>query len=324
MSTVSQVLNGRSGWASPETSERIVAAARALNYRPNAIARGLILARTSTLGVVITSIVHPLFHRLVEGIEQVAREAGYSVVLACAEDYARERAAFETLSDKRVDGIIFMGNTFDRPSNHVAWLAAQGIPVVVINRPVRGLQVHHIVWDDVTVGRLATNHLIELGHRRIAHVAGTLDEPRRQSAVARLAGYRSMMGEAGLRIDDRLVLQASFSYERAFEATNRLLELPERPTAIFAASDSMAIAVINALTRARVWVPDEVSVIGANDDLHARLTEPPLTTVRLPIAQAGRRAAEIVLEGIGDGRQPPRHEVLAPELVIRASTGPPN
>ena len=119
-------------------------------------------------------------------------------------------------------------------------------------------------------------------------------------------------------------LQAGFSYERAFEATNRLIELPERPTAIFAASDSMAIAVINALTRARVWVPDEVSVIGANDDLHARLTEPPLTTVRLPIAQAGRRAAEIVLEGIGDGRQPPRHEVLAPELVIRASTGPPN
>jgi LacI family transcriptional regulator len=322
LSTVSQVLNGRPGHASPETSERVLAAARELNYRPNAIARGLILARTGTLGVVITSIVHPIFHRLVEGIDQVVREAGYSVILACAENSERERAAFEMLSDKRVDGIIFMGNTREAPLDHVAWVAAQGRPVVVINRPVGELEVHGIVWDDLTVGRMATQHLVELGHRRIAHVAGRLGRPRQSSALARLAGYRAVMAEAGLAVDERFVLEAGFSYERAFEATTRLLELPDRPTAIVAASDSMAIAVINALTRARVWVPDEVSVIGANDDLHARLTEPPLTTVRLPIAEAGRRAAEIVLQSIGDRPRERCRETLAPELVARASTAP--
>jgi DNA-binding LacI/PurR family transcriptional regulator len=133
-----------------------------------------------------------------------------------------------------------------------------------------------------------------------------------------------MLAEAGLPLDDRLVLEAGFSYARAFEATNRLLELAERPTAIVAGSDSMAIAVINALTRARVWVPDEVSVIGANDDMHARLTEPPLTTIRLPIAEAGRRAAEIILESIGEEPRQPGRETLRPELVIRASTAPPH
>lgn len=324
LSTVSQVLNGRSGWAGPETSRRILAAARELNYRPNAIARGLVLARTGTLGVVITSIVHPLFHKLVEGVEQVAGGAGYSVILACADDHERERAAFEMLGDKRVDGIIFMGNTEAAPSDHVARVAARRLPVVVINRPVSDLGVHEIVWDDLTVGRLATKHLIDLGHRRIAHLAGTLSEPVRRSALARLAGYRAAMLEAGLGLDARFVLEAGFSYERAFAATNRLLELPERPTAIFAASDSMAIAVINALTRARVWVPDEVSVIGANDDLHARLTEPPLTTVRLPIAQAGQLAAEFTLKSIDDEPWQQYRESLPPELVIRASTGPPS
>jgi LacI family transcriptional regulator len=318
LSTVSQVLNGRSGWASARTSERILAAARELGYRPNAIARGLVLARTGTLGVVITSIVHPYCHRLVEGIEQVVRDAGYSFILACAEDLDLERAAFETLVDKRVDGIIFMGNTTIAPADHVAAACARGVPVVVVNRPLGEVRVHHITWDDALVGRLATEHLIGLGHARIAHVGGRLGQ---QSAVARLRGYRAAMARAGLGVDERLVLEASYSYERAFAATNRLLELPERPTAIFAASDSMAIAVINALARARVAVPDEVSVVGVNDDLHARLTEPPLTTVRLPIVEAGRKAARLILACIGADPPDPRHETLPPELVVRSSTG---
>jgi LacI family transcriptional regulator, galactose operon repressor len=323
LSTVSQVLNGRPGWASSETTERILAVARELNYRPNAIARSLILARTGTLGVVITSIVHPLFHRLIEGIGQVASERGYSLILASAEDQQRERAAFEMLSDKRVDGLIFMGNTNARSNEHVAWVVAQGRPVVVINSPVGDLAVHHLGWDDVAVGRLATQHLLDLGHRRIAHLAGPLGEPVRHSARARLAGYRAALQAAGLTLDEELVLEAGYSYANAFAATEHLLALPRRPTAIFAASDSMAIGVINALTRARVWAPAELSVIGVNDDLHARLTEPPLTTVRLPFDQAGRRAAEIILNGLDSSDEPLSRELLTPELVVRASTGRP-
>jgi LacI family transcriptional regulator len=320
LSTVSQVLNGRSGWASAETSERILAAARALNYRPNAIARGLVLARTGTLGVVITSINHPYCHRLVEGIEQVVSDAGYSFILACAEDHERERTSLEMLSDKRVDGIIFMGNTSVAPSTHVASVAARGIPVVVVNRPITDLAVHHITWDDCLVGRMATQHLIDLGHRRIAHVGGALGQSSRLSALWRQQGYLATMERAGLRVDDGLVLEAGYSYEHAFAATNRLLALSERPTAIFAASDSMAIAVINALTRARVAVPEDVSVIGVNDDLHARLTEPPLTTIRLPIVEAGRKAARIILDCVGDSPPKPCHETLPSSLVVRAST----
>src|SRR6266496_3822330 len=288
LSTVSQVLNGRPGYASADTRDRVLAAARELNYWPNALARGLVTSRTGTLGLVITDITKTLFPKVVGGIEQVASQQGYSVLLTCARSVEIERAALDTLLDKRVDGIIFMSNTTEAESDHLLAPARHGVPIVAINRPLDTTELSQIGWDDIEVGRRATEHLIGLGHRRIAHLAGALSPPRRLSAVQRLAGFRAAMAEAGLPVDERLVLDAGFQHDGGFAAAERLLDLDDPPTAVFAASDSMAVGFINGLHRRRVRVPDAISVAGANDDSCAVYVEPPLTTILVPVAAAGR------------------------------------
>ena len=159
--------------------------------------------------------------------------------------------------------------------------------------------------------------------RRIAHVSGLLNQVGRRSAVDRVAGYRAALEGAGLPVDPSLVVEGGYDYALGFAAVNRLFDRDRPPTAVFAASDSMAVAAINVLHRRGMHVPDDVSVVGANDDLLALHVEPPLTTVRLPVVAAGRRAAELILAAIGvPTPAEPVREMLASELIVRASTAP--
>ncbi|MCC7369293.1 MAG: LacI family DNA-binding transcriptional regulator [Chloroflexi bacterium] len=329
LSTVSQVLNGREGYASAETRERVLAAARDLNYRPNALARGLVTSRTGTLGLVITDITRGFFTQVVGVVEQVVSAQGYSVLLACADGVQPEQAALEMFLDKRVDGIVCMSNSAAVSAEHLLAVRRLGVPLVVINRPIQTAELNLIGWDDVEIGRRATEYLIGLGHQRIAHVSGlpTSRAPgtlARRSAVDRVAGFRAAMAEAGLPVDESLIVNGAFDYLTALEACGQLFDRADPPTGVFGANDSMAIAIVNGLHRRRLSVPDDVSVVGANDDHFALHVEPPLTTVRPPIAEAGRRAAELILAAIG-GSAPaePVREVLPSELVIRASTARP-
>ena len=324
LSTVSQVLNGRPGYASPTTRDRVLEVARELGYRPNALARGLVTSRTGTLGVVITDITRGFFTQVVGSVEQIASRQGYSVLLACADGIQPEQTAIETFLDKRVDGIICMSSTVETSAEHILQATRLGVPLVVINRPLHTTDLNQIAWDDVEIGQRATGHLIGLGHRRIAHVSGPLQLPVRRSAVDRIAGYKAALTAAGLPIDESLIVDGRYEYHAAFAACGHLFDRPDRPTAVFAASDSMAVAIINALHRRNLRVPADVSVVGANDDLHAVHVEPPLTTVRLPVTAAGRRAAELILASIGaSAPAEPVREMLESELVVRASTAPP-
>jgi LacI family transcriptional regulator len=326
LSTVSQVLNGREGYASAGTRERVLEAARELNYRPNALARGLVTSRTGTLGVVITDITRGFFTQVVGTIEQVASAQGYSVLLACADGIQPEQTALETFLDKRVDGIVCMSSSVEASVDHILQVTRLGVPLVVINRPLQSTELNQIAWDDVEIGQRATEYLIGLGHRRIAHLSGLQPEPipgapARRAAGDRVAGYLAAMEAAGLPIDESLIVPGGFDYQTAFAACERLFDRPDPPTAVFSASDSMAIAVVNALHRCHLRVPEDVSVVGANDDHFAVHVDPPLTTVRPPIAAAGRRAAELILAAInGAGPASPVREVLPSELVVRAST----
>jgi LacI family transcriptional regulator len=323
LSTVSQVLNGRPGYASPATRDRVLTAARELGYRPNALARGLVTSRTGTLGVVITDITRDLFTQVVGAIEQIASGQEYSVLLACAAGVQPEQRALETFVDKRVDGIICMSSTASTSAEHILQVTRLGIPLVMINRPLHTQDLNQIAWDDVEVGQRATEHLIGLGHRRIAHVSGLLNQVGRRSAVDRVAGYRAALEGAGLPVDPSLIVEGGYDYALGFAAVNRLFDRDRPPTAIFAASDSMAVAAVNVLHRRGMHVPDDVSVVGANDDLLALHVEPPLTTVRLPVVAAGRRAAELILAAIGvPTPAEPVREMLASELIVRASTAP--
>jgi DNA-binding LacI/PurR family transcriptional regulator len=324
LSTVSQVLNGRAGYASETTRDRVLEAARELGYRPNALARGLVTSRTGTLGVVITDITRGFFTQVVGSIEQVATRQGYSVLLACADGVQPEKTALETFLDKRVDGIVCMSSSVETSADHILQVTRLGVPLVVINRPLHTSELNQIAWDDVEIGRRATEHLIGLGHRRIAHLSGTLDPPSRRAAVDRVGGYKAALAAARLPIDRSLIVDGGFDYQVAFAACGRLFDREDPPTAVFAASDSMAVAIINALHRRHLRVPEDVSVVGANDDLFAVHVEPQLTTVRPPVVAAGRRAAELILGAIGSATpSEPVREVLASELIVRASTAPP-
>jgi DNA-binding LacI/PurR family transcriptional regulator len=321
LSTVSQVLNGRAGYASPATRDRVLNAARDLGYRPNALARGLVTSRTGTLGVVITDITRGFFTQVVGSIEQVTSAQGYSVLLACAEGVRPEQRALETFIDKRVDGIICMSSTASTSADHILQVTRLGIPLVMINRPLHTAELNQIAWDDVEIGQRATEHLLGLGHRRIAHLSGLLNQVGRRSAVDRIAGYRAALVAAGIPVDPSLIVEGGFDYQIAFATHGRLFDRPDPPTAVFAANDSMAVAIINALHRRNLRVPDDVSVVGANDDQFALHVEPQLTTVRLPVVAAGRRAAELIMAAIGvPTPSEPVREMLASELVVRAST----
>ncbi len=176
----------------------------------------------------------------------------------------------------------------------------------------------------VEIGRRATEYLIGLGHRRIAHVSGLNDSAGRRSAADRISGYQQALSAAGIPHDPSLIADGRYDYQAAFASCGRLFDRPNPPTAVFAASDSMAVAMVNALHRRGLRVPDDVSVVGANDDQFAVHVEPPLTTVRLPVTTAGRRAAELILAAIGAPTPAePVSEVLASELIVRGSTAPP-
>ncbi len=324
LSTVSQVLNGRVGYASAETRERVLAAARELSYRPNALARGLVTSRTGTLGIVITEITRNFFTLVVGNIEQIASAQGYSVLLACADGVQAEQTALETFIDKRVDGIICMSSTVEASADHILQVTRLGVPLVVINRHLNTAELNQISWNDVEIGRLATEHLIGLGHRRIAHLSGVLQPPARYSAVDRIAGFRSAMAAADLPVDESLIVDGGFDYHVAFAACGALFDRDDPPTAVFAASDPMANAIVNALHRRHIRVPEDVSVVGANDDEYAIHVEPPLTTVQVPVREAGKRAAALILQAINAVTPlPPVREILTSALVVRGSTAPP-
>ena len=302
LSTVSQVLNGRPGYASPATRDRVLAAARDLGYRPNALARGLVTSRTGTLGVVITDITRGFFTQVVGSIEQVASEQGYSVLLACAEGVRPEQRALETFIDKRVDGIICMSSTASTSADHILKVNRLGRPAGDDQSPAR-----HVRAEPVRLGRPRDRAAGDGSPARAGAPADRAPERPGQRGRPPLGGgpgraaTRRRCAAAGIPLDESLIVDGGYDYATAFAACGRLFDRDDPPTAVFAASDVMAAAIINALHRRHVQVPEDVSVVGANDDQYAVHVEPPLTTVRLPVVAAGRRAAELIL---ADDRRP--------------------
>jgi len=246
LSTVSQVLNGRAGYASPATRDRVLAAARDLSYRPNALARGLVTSRTGTLGVIITDITRGLLTQVVGSIEQVASAQGYSLLLACAEGVLPEQRALETFIDKRVDGIICMSTSVETSADHILQVNRLGVPLVMINRPLHTAEVNQIAWDDAEIAQRAMDHLIGLDHQRIAHMSGLWDGVGRRSGQDRVIGYKRALRSARLPVDESLIVEGGYDYALSLAASSRLFDRDDPPTAVFAASDIMAVAIINA------------------------------------------------------------------------------
>lgn len=306
--TVSRVLNG--GPVSPATRDQVLEAMRRLGYRRNAHARGLATGSSGTVGVVVPDIAGPLYALMARGIEDVLDPLGMQFFLLTDNRSARlSHAAVLTLLERRVDAMVLIGNQV--PGDELLGLVGNDLPLVLVERETEdAVDVPTIELDNEGGARAATRHLIERGHRRIAHLAG----PRRAGA-ARLAGYRAALAEAGLA--EGPILPTGFREDEGLEAAARLLEHPD-VSAVFCMNDRVALGLMHGLERSGALPGHDVSIVGFDDLPFAAYLTPSLTTVRQDARALGRLAGEYAIASLR-GAAPPPATVVPTELVFRAS-----
>jgi DNA-binding LacI/PurR family transcriptional regulator len=318
ISTVSNVISGRYHQMSNETRERVLAAMERLNYRPNQVARSLVTNRTATIGLIIGEVTNSLYPPVTIGAEAACREAGYSLLLASADDHESERRGVEVMRAKQVDALILFSISYlDAEHDYLVRANQDGTPVVTLNRFVPDDSPLSSAWFDHRSGAWqATRHLLALGHQRIAHIAGPA---HRLTGRQRRAGYESALREVGIEPDPRLVREGDYSFESGEQLMAELWN--ERPTAVFVGGDAMALGAIRALHKAGARIPDDVSLVAFGNPDSVRYATPAVTTVDLPVAAAGRIAVELALARI---REPQVKEVrtLEPALLVRETTAP--
>lgn len=317
--TVSRALNDR-GDVSASTRQKVLRAAKTLGYQPNRWARSLVTRRSSIIGVIWPDIAHSFFAEITRGIEDVIEHAGYDILLCHSRnDPQREQMEIATLVASHVDGLIVASVQPEKQPAYFVELRERRTPFVLIDRYFPTAQLPSVRVDDQAVGELATRYLLELGHRRIAHIRG----PALSTASLRLKGFRTTMREAAVDVPKEYVERGDFGIEQGRIAMRRLLALPERPTAVFAANDPLAIGAIYACREAGLNVPSDVSVVGAGNIEGIHHPNPFLTTIDWPRIAMGDAAAKLLLAAIRDEDSDfTASEVFAPTLLIRQSTAP--
>jgi DNA-binding LacI/PurR family transcriptional regulator len=300
----------------PETREIIRRIAAEKGYTVSAVARSLVTRRTNTIGVVVTSIADPFVGEVVGGVEEFAVARQYSVILAtCHGDPDRELRAVRSLQERRVDGILVAASRVG--ALYLPMLEELKAPLVLINNQHPGEFGFHVSIDNPAGARQITNHLIELGHRRIAYIG---DRFGLHSDTERCLGYRESLEYAGIQYDPELVAYGDGASESGLQAMRQLLSLGDRPTAVFCYNDMQAFGALRAARELGVKVPADISVAGFDDLFFCSYTDPPLTTIRQPKQEMGCDAAEILLDLLA-GRKP-RSIVKQGALVVRQSTAP--
>jgi len=316
-STVSRAL-AESPLVKEETRERIKQLAKEMGYSPHALARSLVTRRTQTVGVVVTTIADPFVSEIVRGLEETGQNHGYTIILCNSNaEPRRELAAVKALREKRVDGIIV---TASRVGDlYLPLLEDFGVPIVLINNQQTGKYVYSIGTDDLRGGQIATEHLLSLGHTRIAYIASPNNV---NSSQARMNGYRMALESHGIALDPALLADGDGRPAAAMEATARLLSQGAHPTAIFCYNDMTAIGTIRALKRMGLRVPDDISVVGYDDIPIVEYLDPPLTTIRQRKYDMGCMAMEMLLRLL-NGADDVQDVTIEPTLVVRESTSAP-
>ena len=315
VSTAARVLSGR-GYASDETRRIVLEAARALGYVPNQIARSLRTRRTRTIGLLIGDVENSFYSTIAKNVESVATRAGYHVVLCNSDDDPEvEREYLKLLDGMRVDGLILTPTARNR--RHLGYLRQNGTVIIQVDRRVEGLAADAILVDNEAGAYSGVEHLIEAGHDRIGILAGDVNV---LTASHRLAGYERALREHALPVRSELIKVGSFHREHAIEDATELIGVEPRPTGIFAANNILAEACLIALADLGLRVPRDMSVVGFDDVPWMGMVNPPLTTVRQPVADVARSAAELMLRRLeGDGQAQPSTQVFRTELLVRGS-----
>ncbi len=317
-STVSRALNN-SPRVKLETRELIQRKAVEMGYLPSAIARSLVTRRTNTIGVVVTKITDLFFAEVIQGIEETAVNRGYSVILTNSDgkpDY--ELAAIQTLRERRVDGIILVAACASTEAKQRLFASPEiETPIVIINNVHQQHVGYSIETDNLGGGRAATQHLLDLGHRRIAYIAGPSNE---WDSVERQQGYEQALQGAGIPLDPMLIGRGTNFAQGGLTAMRQLLALPDPPTAVFCYNDVTALGAMRAAYAVGRRIPQDLSVVGFDDIALAPYFEPPLTTVAQAKREMGEKAVQMVLDLLA-GAPVVEKWVLPSELIVRESTG---
>jgi len=302
---------------SEQTASRVLAAAAELGYQPNTVARSLRTRRSNTIGVLIPDLTNPLFPPIVRGLADRLESHGYVALIGNTDgDDARGRRVFEQMGARHVDGYVLATAHLQDPLLDDA--VRSGVPVVLMNRIAADDSFPSVTVDNEAGVRLAVQHLLALGHRDIACIAGPLDV---STGLVRYRGFRSAMTDAGLEMaDDRLAFARSFSIDEGYRCARQILAARDGCTAVAAGNDMLAVGCYRALDEAGLSCPGDMSVVGFNDMPFIDMLRPPLTTVTFSHQQVGAQAADLLIERLNGSTGPNKIVYVVPELIIRGST----
>lgn len=319
--TVSKALSNR-GYVAEETKRNIEKIARKLNYTPNLRAQSLKTKKTYTLGLLIPDISNPFYSAVTKGIYNKAREEGYHLILGNSYgDPQEELNILKMFHASQIDGLILMAAEVEKDKNcfqYLSELVGSGLPVVLCDRKTDHLLVDQVRIDSFKGAYLATHHLVDLGHNRIGFINGS---SKVLVGLECLRGYQKALIEHHILVDKNLILEEGFNKEGGYKCMQKFLKIRERPSAIFAANDVIALGAILAIREAKLKIPEEIAIVGFDDIELASVVSPRLTTIAQPKEEGGRIAASLLLQRINKtGPREPQKILLEPRLVVREST----
>lgn len=316
--TVSKVLRKHPD-ISPETRQRVLQRMKELNYRPNLAARALVTGRTRAIGLVVPDLVHPFFGQVAKALAGVLRGKGYCLVLSSSDDDPElEQEEIDQLLARRVDVLVVA--TAQRTAETFRYIHEQKTPLVLIDRKIDGLPAHFVGVDDIQAGRIATEHLLDVGCRNLAHIGG----PDVSTAAGRALGYREVLARCNIKErPDTVIMRAhgdDAGNHTGYIAMKRLLEMKPRPDGVFCYNDPTAMGAMKAVLEAGLDVPHDVAIVGCGNVTYADFMRVPLTSIDQQTDQIGERAAKLALRILEHAPSSPKQIVLQPQLVARAST----
>jgi LacI family transcriptional regulator len=329
--TAARVLGGY-GAASVAVKAKVLAASKELGYQPNELARSISTGRSGTIGVIVGDIENPYFGLAVRGISDAASAAGFDVILAnSGEEIEKERDAVRVLTGKRVDGLIVTPAKTSE-THHLLSLQKTGRPVVLLDRAVSGLSVDTVVTDDHVAASAATRRLIEFGHRRIAYISAvnsgevlfrSRDQIDTSTVLDRIDGFLDVARQADIEVPERYIRLGAADPSMTRTIVTDLLALPDRPSAILASDNVIALEVFKTVRALGLQIPRDVSLIAFHDADWTSVTTPAVTVVAQPIYDLGRESARMLIERVHGAVYAPRRFVLESTLIDRESVGAP-
>ncbi|MEI7027845.1 catabolite control protein A [Paenibacillus sp. y28] len=315
MATVSRVVNNNPN-VKPQTRKKVFEAIERLGYRPNAVARGLASKKTTTVGVVIPDISNSIFSEVARGIEDIANMYHYNIILSNADKKKeKEIRVINTLLEKQVDGLLFLGGAVTE--EHVQAFRTSSVPVVLCNTTTEDESIPYVDIDHEAAAFDAVKLLIEQGHRDIGMISGTLQD--RANGYLRYQGYKRALEEAGIPLRDEYVRIGNYRYESGIEVMKYFLELSDRPTAIFSATDEMAIGAIHAIQDSGLKVPDDFSIMSIDNIRMASMVRPQLTTVAQPMYDIGAVSMRLLTKLMNKEKVDMSRVILPHEIIQRKS-----